>query len=228
MRFATSLHFVVIAVAAVLAGPARPRDTDDSLRVYAVHISRTLLHRWSGNGVYLGGGIAITAAHVVASAIRSKPRVEIAGTNLPAEILREGDLNDVDLTLLSIDERQLPVSLGLRRMPLCQNSLWVSEPVIVATPEGVARSYIMSPRLLPPGVPVKLQTIIPYLPETGNSGSGVFDANKKCLLGIISQKISRDPIRQKNALEIGETYDVAKYFVPAPTIANFIPPGVRF
>jgi hypothetical protein len=229
MRFATSLHFGVIAVAvAVSAGPARPQDTDDSLRLYAVHISRTPLHHWSGNGVFLGGGIIITAAHIAASAMSKKPLVEIAGKNLSAEVLRQGDLNDVDLAILSIDESQLPVSLALRRMPPCQEPLWVGEPVIVATPEGVARSYIMSPQLLPPGVPDKLQTVIPYAPETGNSGSGVFAANKKCLLGIISQKISRDPIRQKNALEIGEMYDVAKYFVPASTIADFIPPGVRF
>ena len=124
MRFATSLHFGVIAVAvAVSAGPARPQDTDDSLRLYAVHISRTPLHHWSGNGVFLGGGIIITAAHVAASAMSKKPLVEIAGKNLSAEVLRQGDLNDVDLAIFSIDESQLPVSLGLRRMPLCQEFL---------------------------------------------------------------------------------------------------------
>jgi hypothetical protein len=227
MRFATPLYFGVIAVA-VLAGPACPQDADDSLKLYAVHINRSPMQRWSGNGIYLGRGIVITAAHVAASPIWRKPRVEIAGKDLPTEVIREGDLNNVDLTLLSVDAHQLPVSLGLRRMPLCQNPSWVGEPVIVATPEGVARSYVMSPHLLPPGVPAKLQTVISYVAETGNSGSGVFDANKKCLLGILSQKISRDPIRQENALAVMETYDVAKYFVPASTIADFIPPEVRF
>jgi hypothetical protein len=111
--------------------------------------------------------------------------VEIAGQELPTDVLKDGHFHSVDLMLLSVGVHQLPVSLGLRRMPLCQKSPWVGEPVIVATPEGVGRSYVMSPNLLSPGVP-KYQSVIRYVAETGNSGSGVFDANKKCLLGIIT------------------------------------------
>ena len=188
MRFVMPLCFGVIAAAA-LAGPARPQDADDSLRLYAVHIDRAPKQSWTGLGVYLGRGIVITAAHVAGLGFWRKPRVEIAGQIFPTDVLKDGHFHGVDLTLLFVDMPQLPVSLGLRRMPLCQTSPWVGEPVIVATPEGVARSHVMSPRLLPPGVP-KYQSVIRYVAETGDSGSGVFDANKKCLLGIITRKIS--------------------------------------
>jgi len=245
MRFAMPMFLASVAAAA-LAGPAHPQDADlvrlyaalagpvypqgpdDSLRLYAVHIDRTPKQSWIGNGVYLGGGVVITAAHVAGLGFWRKPRVEIAGQDLPTEVLKDGHFHNVDVTLLSVDARQLPVSLRLRRMPLCQNPPWAGEPVIVAIVESVARSFVLSPALLPPGITAKFQTAISYVAETGNSGSGVFDANKKCLLGIISGNIRLDRTRQENGHEVTERHDVAKYFVPASTIAAFIPSEVRF
>jgi hypothetical protein len=228
MRFATPLCFGVIA-AAILAGPARPQDADDSLRLYAVNIYRTGQQASSGYGVYLGRGIVITAAHVAGLGFWRRPRVEIAGQKLPTDVVKDGHFHGVDLTLLSVDARQLPVSLGLRRMPLCQRPPWVGEPVIVATPEGVARSNIMSPKLLPPDViPGKFQTVIRHVAEMGESGSGVFDADKKCLLGIITEGIWGYQIRKENGQAGRERQDAARYFVPASIIADFIPPEVRF
>ena len=116
------------------------------------------------------------------------------------------------------------MSLRLRRMPLCQNPPWVTEPVIVAIPEGTARSTIMSPRSLPADVRTKFPTVIRDVATTGNSGSGVFDAEQKCLLGIMSGKIF---IRQNNTI-VAKQKDIAKYFVPAATIAAFIPNGYRY
>ena len=71
----------------------------------------------TGYGVYLGKGLVITAAHVVGWASRTKPSVRIAGLDLPAQAIKEGSTHwGVDLTLLSIDEHKLPVSLRIRRM----------------------------------------------------------------------------------------------------------------
>jgi hypothetical protein len=64
--------------------------------------------------------------------------------------------------------------------------------------------------------------VISDVATTGNSGSGVFDAGQKCLLGIISRKISA------RADGESEPKDIAKYFVPASTIAKFIPAEYRF
>jgi hypothetical protein len=145
--------------------------------------------------------------------------------DLPATAIREGNFERVDLTLLSIDEQKLPIYLQMRRMPLCDNKPWPGEPVIVAIPEGTARSHIMLPSLLPAQYQKRFSTVIRDVATTGNSGSGVFDAGQKCLLGIISLKIYQTP---SNKAPESEHRDIAKYFVPASIIRAFIPPEYRF
>jgi S1-C subfamily serine protease len=192
-----------------LADPVQPDD--DTLRMYAVHVGDFY-------GVYLGSGLIITAAHVVGFA---KPKVRIAGVELPAKILKAGSFEREDLTLLSIDSLNLPISLQMRRMPLCEAPPFAGQPVIVAIPESTARSRIMSPHLLPADVRWKFPTVIGDVATTGNSGSGVFDPARKCLLGIMSRKFQ---VRDAE----GKTKDIAKYFVPASTIRTFIPATYRF
>lgn len=46
--------------------------------------------------------------------------MRIAGQDLPARAVREGSFERLDLTLLSVDEQKLPVSLRMRRTPLCE------------------------------------------------------------------------------------------------------------
>ena len=64
--------------------------------------------------------------------------------------------------------------------------------------------------------------MISDMATTGNSGSGVFDAASKCLLGIMSRKIMVK--RDANS----EYTDLAKYFVPAETIVAFMPTAYHF
>jgi hypothetical protein len=80
----------------------------------------------------------------------------------------------------------------------------------------------MSPKLLPLTYRKRFSTMISDVATTGNSGSGVFDAASKCLLGIMSRKIMVR--RDANS----EYTDLAKYFVPAETIAAFMPTGFHF
>jgi hypothetical protein len=215
-----SVAFTLLAAVCVLAG-ARAESTDESLRIYAVNIVRYPPQSWTGYGIYLGNGLVITAAHVVGSAARTKPRVRIAGLELPTQTIKEGSFEQVDLTLLSIDQARLPISLQMRRMPLCRKPPFVGESVIVAIPEGTARSRIISPLKIPPDLRARFSTAIEDVATTGNSGSGVFDAATKCLLGIMSGKFfNRD--------EAGTEHDIAKYFVPAGMIASFMPPEYRF
>jgi hypothetical protein len=195
------------------AGPSAAQvadPTDNSLRIYAVHVGGLY-------GVYLGNGLVITAAHVVGA----NPRVWMAGRDLPAEILKRSPFEQLDLALLSVDPEQLPISLRLRRMPLCTRPLFVGAPVIIAIPEQIARSQIISPLRLPPDTRKRFATAIKDVATTGNSGSGVFDAQWKCLLGIMSRKIVAK-------LADGKTKDIAKYFVPAATIRAFVPADARF
>ena len=205
---------------------AHADSADDSLRLYAVDIWRDPPQTWGpGRGVYLGNGLVLTAAHVVGSAARTRPSVRIAGMDLPAKAIKEGNIERVDLTLLSIDEQKLPIYLQMRRMPLCEKNPWPGEPVIVAVPEETARSHVMSPLSLPFRVQRKFSTLISDVGATENSESGVFDAGNKCLLGIISRKFS---VRINSGDAESQEKDIAKYFVPASTVRAFIPTEHRF
>jgi S1-C subfamily serine protease len=223
LRFTIGLVLATAALASLVFAHAQP--IDDSLRIYAVDVLHDPPQPWTGYGIYLGRGLVITAAHVVGSASHTNPIVRIAGMDLPAKAIKEGSVERVDLTLLSIDEQKLPIYLQMRRMPLCEKPPWVGEPVIVAIPEGTARSRIMSPQWLSPNLRTKFPTLISDVATTGNSGSGVFDAGYKCLLGIVSQKIF---VRPASADKESEQKDIAKYFVPASTIRAFIPTEYRF
>jgi hypothetical protein len=203
-----------MALAPAKPGCAQAVDaTDSSLRIYAVHVSGGLY------GVYLGQGLIITAAHVVGSA---NPPVRIAGLDLSGKVVKLSPFEQLDLALLSVDEEKLPINLRLRRMPLCQRPLFAGEPVIVAIPERTARSQVVSPLSLPSNIRNRFSTAIKDVATTGNSGSGVFDANLKCLLGIMSRKIFDRPAGG------GADKDLAKYFVPAPIIRAFIPSEYGF
>jgi hypothetical protein len=227
MRFAFRLCLGLIA-ATVLVAPARPQDAAESLKLYAVHILRPPKQAWTGYGVYLGSGYVITAAHVAGLSLWTEVRVDIAGKTLPAAVVKRGQFHNVDLTVVSVDEQQLPVSLRLRRMTVCKNSPWPGEEVVVATPEGIARSHVVSPYALPLGIAAKYQTAIGDVAITGNSGSGVFDARVKCLLGIVSGVIRQNAIRREDGHDVTETRDVAKYFVPSSEIAGFLPSDIHF
>ena len=94
---------------------------------------------------------------------------------------------------------------------LCQAPPWPGDPVIVVDQAGATRSHIVAPQILPLEFRSKFWSLIGDVDSTGNSGSGVFDPNRKCLLGIMSRKF-----------KVGGKY-VAKYFVPASEIREFIP-----
>lgn len=206
---------------------ARAQSDQAGLKVFAVHINRTPQQAWPGYGVYLGNSLVLTAAHVAGNVAQTKPHVVIAGQDLPAALVKQGSLEGVDLTLLSIDGTKLPVRLQMRRTPLCKRPPYAGETVVVAVPEGTAPSRVLPRQAIPPDLRGRFDTAIADVATTGNSGSGVFDAADLCLLGIISRKISitRQP------LKIGapaRTIDIAKYFVPAAAIRAFIPPSVSF
>ena len=121
------------------AGACAGTDPDDNdLHVYAVNVVKSppLEKQFVGYGIYLGNGKVITAAHVVGHwPSVTHPHVWIAGLDLPAEVLKIGSLEDTDLALLSIDAAQLPISLRLRRNPLCKNPALVGTTVTVVYPE---------------------------------------------------------------------------------------------
>ena len=93
-------------------------------------------------------------------------------------------------------------------------------------PGSAVRSHILAPDQLPVEARRRFSTVIADVARTGNSGSGVFDVKRKCLLGIMSRKISQSQAGAGTGKS--ETRDVAKYFVPAAEIAAFLPADLRF
>jgi hypothetical protein len=190
---------------------------DDSLLPYSVGVN-------GGAGIYLGKGLVLSVAHVVGGGIVNKPKVSIAGQDRTATVVKESPFEQLDLALLEINEEGLPVSLRLRRIPLCQGQPWPGEEVVSLSAQGPVRSRVVSPKGLSAAVK-KFSTVIRDVATTGNSGSGLFDAQRKCLLGIMSRKISQ--VRVQKGSGTKTTEDIAKYFVPASTIADFMPSQLR-
>ena len=220
---------LVLAIAALCVGEASAQTApgDGDLQFFAVHINRTPPQSWPGYGVYLGNGLVLTAAHVPANVAETKPHVLMAGRDLPASLVKQGSLEDIDLTLLSVDPATLPLRWRMSRLPLCENSPFPGEAVVVAIPEGTARSHILPPTAVPAGLRSRFDTVIGDVATTGNSGSAVFDAWKQCLLGVMSRKITV----ATPGLPLGspaKTKDIAKYFVPVRDIKAFLPNDVSF
>ncbi len=212
---------------ALTASPAAAQLDNAEFTALAVHINRTPRQSWPGYGIYLGNGLILTAAHVAGDVAETKPRVVIAGQDLPATLVKQGSLDSVDLTLLSIDGTKLPVDLQMRRTPLCKHPPFAGERVVVAIPEGTAPSTILPRQSIPADIRGRFDTAIADVATTGNSGSGVFDAGDLCLMGIMSRKLSV----VSRSLIIGapaRTTDIGKYFVPAAQIKAFIPQTVSF
>ena len=139
--------------------------------------------------------------------------------------IKEGSFEDVDLTLLAVEKDLLPMSLRLRRTSLCKAPPSPGEEVITIVPEAAVHSHVISPQRLPPDVR-RFNTVIGDVAKTGNSGAGVFDAKQRCLLGIMSRKISTTQFHPETGKT--EVHDIAKYFVPSPTIAAFMPPDLHW
>jgi S1-C subfamily serine protease len=223
---ALGVGFTALAVA-LTPVPATAQSDPAELTALTVHINRTPKQSWPGYGIYLGNGLVLTAAHVAGDVAETKPHVVIAGQDLPATLVRQGSLDSVDLTLLSIDGTKLPVGLQMRRTPLCEHPPFSGERVVVAIPEGTAPSKIVPRQAIPADLRGRFDTAIADVASTGNSGSGVFDARDLCLLGIMSRKISVT-LRPFTVGAPPRTVDIAKYFVPAAQIKAFIPQNVSF
>src|SRR5262249_2675321 len=168
----------------------------------------------TGSAIYLSPDLVITAAHV-AGGWTGDIQAHIAGADVPAVHVKTGKFEDVDLALFSVDRQKLPTSVQQIEASLCVAPAWAGDPVIVVDREWVSSSRIVSPMILDPHYQGKFATLIADVATTGNSGSGVFDPAHECLLGIMSRKF----------IKVG--LDLAKYFVPASEIREFIPDDLR-
>ena len=199
-----------------------PAETsEDELRIYAVNIVRRVPFRdpFIGYGIYLGQGTVLTAAHVIGRwPSYTRLRVIIAGQDLPAKVIKYMSPDDTDLALISVDAERLPIRLRLRRNPFCKGPTPIGASVVVAYPEKSVRSQIISPLLIAPQFRSKLGTLIT---EPQGSGSGVFRADRKCLLGIMSRRVTKFVYKNEGPFRVARPNGWAGYFVPVSALAKF-------
>ena len=202
---------------------AHAQPVDDDLKVYGVKIIKTAPWQkpFIGYGIYLGGGTVITAAHVVGNwPLITRPHAIIGGLELPTKMIRQGSFDRIDLALLSIDESSLPVSLRLRRNPLCVSAK-AGEDVIDVPPDRTMRARTISPLVIAPELRGKYSTLIT---TEQPSGSGIFDAERRCLLGIVSGKIMKIGGSTKKGPSTDSSDAFVGYYVSAPIITKFLTP----
>ena len=147
----------------------------------------------------------------------------IGGQDLPAQVLKMGSLETVDLALLSIDQSQLPASLQLRRNPLCKTF----PSCRAKNGRGLSRSNRhpnFSPQL---HCALNRASHGSLIKEEQSSGSGVFIAEQQCLRALSAKKYEIHlrqgiwwPGRHGNGWP-----DIS---CRQSAIAEFIPPAYRY
>lgn len=211
-----------------LLAPALAANPDASLQAYAVGVYHMAVFKRSvvGYGIYLGNGFILTASHVVGRwPIFQDPKVLIAGQELAAGVVREGTPEGLDLALLSIDPSHLPMVLRMRHLRICPRPVSFGTQVVVVGPKQISHLQILSPLLIAPEYRARYGSLIS---KAEGSGSGVFPAARKCLLGIVSREVSRMGIRRQGGHTIIGPAGFAGYFVPASKITTFIAATVKF
>jgi hypothetical protein len=225
MRFWLGL---IIVTMISIPTPLHAQVDDEALRTYAVNVVKTAPFKkpFTGYGVYLGQGLILTAAHVVGRwSFFTRPRVLVAGQDLPVTIIKQGSLETTDLALLSVDADRLPVSLRLRRNPICKLPAAVGSEVVDVEPQATTRSHITSPFLILPSLQQRFDSLID---SPKDSGSAIFDPERKCLLGIVSAKVEKYAYGMWKGRFVWAPNGYAGYFVSAAKITDFIPQDIRY
>jgi hypothetical protein len=168
------------------------------------------VHFSQGSGVYLGDGLVLTAAHVVA-VDRTNPvsSVILDGWKTEARlvVIAQGGL---DLALLKIDPAELSRQRReMKRVETCATNTTANQPVVVAALGTVSLSKTIGFPINAPALKGDWTNILATGYTHGASGGGVFDAAKGCLAGIIVIEATAPGVELTQ-------------FVPAPDIAAFL------
>ena len=105
MRFAFAICLAGALLAPIMSSGADRKESGGPWIATAAIIRNG---EQAGSGVYLNSGLIITAAHL--TAVDAKMGVRIAGMvlpELPAKVLKQGSAEDVDLSLLLVEEKLL-------------------------------------------------------------------------------------------------------------------------
>lgn len=173
-----------------------------------------------GSGIYLGGGLILTAAHVV-EMDKAHPEVKILFFEqaiVPGEVVLNGRTfsPDLDLALIRVEPKDLtPRLLSEEPTAVCTTNPGLDRPMLVAA-EGKVTSAKTIPNALERRDTGSNNTsgwtnLLSIGYHHGASGGGVFDPDRNCLEGVISLELS-DPSRGIDLTS----------FIPASRIGPFL------
>jgi hypothetical protein len=168
------------------------------------------VHFAEGSGVFIGGGLVLTAAHVVQFNARD-PKVTVAmdGWRTDGQVVATAPAG-LDLALVKIAPGELSSQRrDLHPVELCAMATAPNQPVVVAAQGAVTLSKTVGEPIRSSTLNGDWTTILATGYSHGASGGGVFDALKGCLAGIIVIEA------------VGAGVELTE-FVPAARIAPFL------
>jgi hypothetical protein len=199
---------------ALAAAPASAEPADAPLAgALGVQIEKPAgdnVHFSQGSGVYLGDGLVLTAAHVLAvNPNMASASVIMDGWKTDAKLVATGP-SGLDLALLKIDPAELSRQRReMKPLDICATGTAPNQPVVVAAQGAVSLSQTVGTPITSPALKGDWRDILATGYSHGASGGGLFDAAKGCLAGII--------IIEATAPGVALTQ-----FVPASEIAPFL------
>ena len=97
LKLVRHVYLLGLCTAALLFSLAlqHARAQDESLLAYAVDLQ---MRSWRGNGIYVGKGLVLTAAHVVGRSWLTRPKVVVGDQKYPTRTVKEGAVGGTDLS----------------------------------------------------------------------------------------------------------------------------------
>jgi hypothetical protein len=191
------------------AAVAQESEAHVPFKPFAIEFWHGLPRSIAGVGIYLGTGFAITAAHVTG---QHSGWVRVDGQYVPASLIKFG-YPAVDLALFRLPDAKLPSELQDVTVQLCTEQPAPGTPAVLVTgPERITYTSLADPAMLNPESRAKLGTMITDVETSGRSGSGVFQADKKCLLGILSALVTNTATQKA----------IGSFYISADTIRAFL------
>lgn len=216
----TTLLAAVVTVASTAAAGGGGRA--ESARTLLVHVSSPGVDTY-GSGAWISKGRVLTASHLFLGVKADEPfsiKVISDGVAREARLSRIEDPAVLDLALLTVEDAPARVGVwAVSPVKVCRTPLRPAEPVIAAIQLTQGQPLAIETHASPDrmtwrnGV-ASVTALTAFLPH-GASGGAVYHAERKCLVGVISQQ------------EILRVEPVSLYFtnfVPASEIVGFLTP----
>jgi S1-C subfamily serine protease len=213
---------IVVALALCPCGPLLADDapassappTPSALGVHVQKAAGDGVHFSHGQGIYIGGGLVLTAAHVV-NYDPAHPGVTIRldGALVRGEVIFDSLQKDTDLALIKLEASALSAKRRQQAyVAVCARNAAPERKVLVVQELDVKQSVTLDAPLRTIGKDGTNILMMPVRP--GNSGTGVFDQESGCLLGVVLQEAG-------GALD-GRRLDDVAIFSPSSSIAPFL------